>query len=89
MQAAGRLLSPAGGYFLRMHEPVAQADLLAAIAAEIAAGATWTKIIAAFQVVDGDRSRPGTSRRTYGPDVVVAAVQTAQHRRGDLLGRRR
>ncbi|HEU5485251.1 MAG TPA: amidohydrolase family protein [Microlunatus sp.] len=81
VQAAGRFLAPAGGYFPRMHEPVAPADLLEAIETEIAAGATWIKIIGDFPLVDGDRPRPGTSRCTYPPDVVAAAVQTA-HRLG-------
>jgi imidazolonepropionase-like amidohydrolase len=81
VQAAGRFLAPVGGYLPRMHEPVAPADLLAAIEAEIAAGAIWIKIIGDFPVLDGDRPRPGTSRRTYGTEVVAAAVQTA-HRLG-------
>jgi len=81
VRAAGRFLAPANRYFPRMHEPVAAADLLGAIEAEIAAGATWIKIIADFPVMDGDRPRPGIAHRTYPADVVAAAVQTA-HRLG-------
>lgn len=81
VQAAGRFLAPAGGYFPRMHKPVAPMDLLAAIEAQIASGASWIKIIGDFPELDEDRPRPGTSRRTYDAGVITAAVQTA-HRLG-------
>lgn len=81
VQAAGRFLAPAGRYFPRLHEPVEAVGLPGAIEAEIAAGATWIKIIADFPELDGDRPRPGTSSRTYTAEVIAAAVQTA-HRLG-------
>lgn len=79
--AAGRFLAPAGRYFPRMHEPVAAADLVAAVEREIADGATWVKLIADFPVLDGDVPRPGTNGPTY-PDEVVAAAVAAAHRGG-------
>jgi imidazolonepropionase-like amidohydrolase len=81
LQAAGRFLAPPGGYFPRLHEPVAADDLLGAIEAEIAAGATWIKIIADFPELDGNRPRPGTEHRSYPAEVTAAAVRTA-HRLG-------
>ena len=81
VQAAGRFLAPPGGYFPRLHEPVAPVDLPAAIEAEIAAGASWIKIVADFPELDGDRPRPGTSFRNYAAEDIAAAVQTA-HRLG-------
>lgn len=77
VRAAGRFLAPAGGYFPRLHEPVAAADLAGAVEAEIAAGATWIKIIADFPALEGNRPRLGTDHRTYTAEVTAAAVQTA------------
>ena len=43
--AAGRFLAPANRYFPRMHSPVEPDELVAAIEAEVTAGAAWVKII--------------------------------------------
>src|SRR5215212_1617214 len=69
--AAGRFLAPQQRYFPRMSSPVEPDDLVAAVEQEIAAGATWVKIIADFPRVDGSPLRGGT-----------AAAIAAAHRAG-------
>jgi len=79
--AAGRFLAPQQRYFPRMYSPVEPDDLVAAVEQEIAAGATWVKIIADFPRVDGSPLRGGTAAASYPADVVAAAIAAA-HRAG-------
>jgi hypothetical protein len=49
LQAAGRFLALAGGYYPDMlKEPVAEADLVSCALAEVGRGAAWVKVIADF-----------------------------------------
>ncbi|MFD3404374.1 amidohydrolase family protein [Kribbella sp. NPDC058693] len=80
--AAGRFLAPEGCYFPQAYEPVAAEDLLAAVEAEIAAGATWLKLVGDFPEVGPDGPIRGSKvSPTYGLDVVGAMVELA-HSRG-------
>ncbi len=80
--AAGRFLAPAGRYFPGMYEQVAPEDLLAAVAAEIADGATWLKLVADFPEVGPDGPiRGSVMAPTYEADLVQAVVDLA-HARG-------
>ncbi|MFI7059734.1 amidohydrolase family protein [Kribbella sp. NPDC050124] len=80
--AAGRFLAPDGRYFPGMHEPVAPEDLLAAVEAEIADGATWLKLVADFPEVGPDGPIRGSEvAQTYPTDVIQAMVDLA-HARG-------
>jgi hypothetical protein len=71
--AAGRFLAPRNRYFPRMHSPGAPGELTAAIAAEVAAGAAWVKIIGDFPEwgengpVPSRPPRPTTSARCAPP----------------------
>ncbi|MFC9694271.1 amidohydrolase family protein [Kribbella sp. NPDC056951] len=80
--AAGRFLAPAGYYFPRMHEPVAPEELLTAVEAEMADGATWLKLVADFPEMAPDGSLLGSPpAQTYEIDLVAAVVELA-HSRG-------
>ncbi|MFK4083159.1 amidohydrolase family protein [Kribbella sp. NPDC020789] len=80
--AAGRFLAPHGRYFPRMHEPVGPEDLLAAVDAELADGATWLKLVADFPEVGPDGPiRGSVVAQTYEADLVAAVVELA-HSRG-------
>jgi imidazolonepropionase-like amidohydrolase len=80
--AAGRFLAPPGRYFPRMHEPVPAEDLVAAVEAELDAGATWVKLVGDFPAVDADGPVRGSLvEATYGVEVVTAVVAAA-HERG-------
>ncbi|TDD55038.1 amidohydrolase [Kribbella antibiotica] len=80
--AAGRFLAPAGRYFPAAYEPVAPEELLAAVEAEIADGATWLKLVADFPEVGPDGPIRGSAMaQTYDTDVIQAMVELA-HSRG-------
>ncbi|MFI5736018.1 amidohydrolase family protein [Kribbella sp. NPDC051587] len=80
--AAGRFLAPAGRYFPAAHEPVAPEELLAAVEAEIADGATWLKLVADFPEVGPEGPIRGSAmEQTYETDVIQAMVELA-HSRG-------
>ncbi|GAA3081080.1 imidazolonepropionase-like amidohydrolase [Kribbella aluminosa] len=79
--AAGRFLAPAGQYFPRAYEPVAPEDLLAAVEAEIADGATWLKLVGDFPDVGPDGPIRGSKTRpTYDLELVAAMVELAHSR---------
>ena len=75
--AAGRFLAPANRYFPRMHSPVAPDELLAAIAAEVKAGAAWVKIIGDAPEWGPDGPVPQSTAATYDLDTLRQAVETA------------
>jgi imidazolonepropionase-like amidohydrolase len=80
--AAGRFLAPPGRYFPGMYEPVDPEDLLAAVAAEIADGATWLKLVGDFPEVGPDGPIRGSLvAQTYETDLVRAVVDLA-HAKG-------
>jgi imidazolonepropionase-like amidohydrolase len=71
VRACGRFLSSAGHYFPDVYRPVGADELVDAALAEVAAGATWVKLVADFP----DLSREGTlPEQTFGIDVVTAMV---------------
>src|ERR1700733_13984158 len=72
--AAGRFLAPANRYFPRMHSPVAPDELVAAIQAEVAAGATWIKIIGDFPEWGDGGPVPRSGAPTYTLDTLRQAV---------------
>jgi imidazolonepropionase-like amidohydrolase len=75
--AAGRFHSTRERYFPPMYAPVDAEQLDESIRAEIAAGATWVKIITDFpHVVDGV-PQPASVARTYDDAVLARAVSTA------------
>jgi imidazolonepropionase-like amidohydrolase len=79
--AAGRFLAPAGSYFPRAHEPVAPEELLAAVEAEIADGATWLKLVGDFPEIGPDGPIRGSKiSPTYDLDLVAAVVELAHSR---------
>lgn len=80
VRAAGRFLAPNGRYFPGMHDPVSDDDLLAAADTEIAAGATWLKLIGDFPLVDEGRLVPGSLAPTYSPDLVARVIDSARAR---------
>jgi imidazolonepropionase-like amidohydrolase len=75
--AAGRFCAPANRYFPRMYSPVAPQDLPAAIAAEVAAGAAWVKIIGDFPEVGPDGFVPHSGAATYDLGTLRRAVEAA------------
>ncbi|WP_405062954.1 amidohydrolase family protein [Kribbella sp. NBC_01505] len=80
--AAGRFLAPEGRYFPAAHEPVAPEELLAAVEAEIADGATWLKLVADFPQMGPEGPIRGSAMtQTYETDVIEAMVELA-HSRG-------
>ena len=58
--------------------PTDVAALLAAAEAEIAAGATWLKLIGDFPLLEDGRPVPGTLAPTYSPDLVARLVESAK-----------
>jgi imidazolonepropionase-like amidohydrolase len=93
--AAGRFLAPAGRYFPRMHEPVAPEQLLGAVEAELADGATWLKLIGDFPEVGPDGPIRGSAvEPSYEIDLVEAVVdlahtrgvRVAAHTNGEIVG---
>ncbi|HEY4454707.1 MAG TPA: amidohydrolase family protein, partial [Pseudonocardiaceae bacterium] len=82
VQAAGRFFAPEGRYFPRMHEPVAETELVESVAHEIDDGASWIKIVADFPTFANGKPVPGTkSTQTYAEETVAAVIELA-HRRG-------
>jgi imidazolonepropionase-like amidohydrolase len=75
--AAGRFLAPPNRYFPRMHSPVAPDELVAAIQAEVAAGATWVKIIGDFPEWAGGGPVPESTAATYDLETLRQAVDAA------------
>ncbi len=80
--AAGRFFAPRGRYFPQSYDPVDPEDLLTAVEAEIADGATWLKLIGDFPEVGPDGPIRGSKvGPTYELDLIRAMVETA-HARG-------
>ena len=75
--AAGRFLAPANRYFPRMHSPVAPDELVAAIKAEVAAGAAWVKIIGDAPEWGTGGPLPDSAAATYDLDTLRQAVDAA------------
>jgi imidazolonepropionase-like amidohydrolase len=75
--AAGRFLAPANRYFPRMHSPVGPDELVAAIKAEVTAGAAWVKIIGDAPTWGADGPVPQTTGATYDLDTLRQAVDAA------------
>jgi imidazolonepropionase-like amidohydrolase len=75
--AAGRFLAPANRYFPRMHSPVAPDELVAAIEAEVTAGAAWVKIIGDAPEWGADGPAPQSTAATYDLDTLRQAVDAA------------
>lgn len=75
--AAGRFLAPPGRYFPRMHTPVPADELVAAVTAEVSAGATWVKIIGDFPEWGADGPVPNSTTATYDPAVLRQAIDAA------------
>lgn len=81
IRAAGRFFAPTGRYFPRAHEPVADADLIAAVLREIDDGASWIKLVADFPLFRDGAPVPRSTAPTYGEDTVAAMIEAA-HRQG-------
>ncbi|MDX6261188.1 MAG: hypothetical protein QOH84_2876 [Kribbellaceae bacterium] len=80
--AAGRFVAPANRYFPGMYEPVPAEGLVAAVEAEIDAGATWIKLVGDFPAVGPDGPvRGSASTPNYEIDAVAEMVE-AVHARG-------
>ena len=75
--AAGRFLAPANRYFPRMYSPAAPGEVVAAIQAEVAAGAAWVKIIGDFPEWGADGPVPGSTEATYDLGTLRQAVDAA------------
>jgi imidazolonepropionase-like amidohydrolase len=75
--AAGRFLAPANRYFPRMYSPVAPDELAAAVRAEVAAGASWVKIIGDFPEWGEDGPVPESMAATYDLSTLRQAVDAA------------
>jgi len=75
--AAGRFLAPPNRYFPRMHSPVAPDELVAAIQAEVAAGAAWVKIIGDFPEWAEGGPVPESTAATYDLETLRQAVDAA------------
>jgi imidazolonepropionase-like amidohydrolase len=75
--AAGRFLAPPNRYFPRMHSPVAPDELVAAIQAEVAAGAAWVKIIGDFPEWAEGGPVPDSTAATYDLETLRQAVDAA------------
>jgi imidazolonepropionase-like amidohydrolase len=80
--AAGRFFAPEGKYFPGIYEPVPAERLVAAVEAELDAGATWIKLVADFLSVQPDGSISGkVMTPSYEMDVVEQLIAAA-HARG-------
>lgn len=75
--AAGRFLAPPGRYFPRMHSPVDPEELVAAVQAEITAGAAWIKIIGDFPEWGPDGPVPESVAATYDHATLRRAIDAA------------
>jgi imidazolonepropionase-like amidohydrolase len=81
MTAAGRHLAPAGYYFESIHVPVEAVDLIRVALEELAAGATWVKLVADFSSAASRAAGTPSPEPTYDHDVVRSLV-TATHDAG-------
>ena len=79
--ACGRFLAPEGQYYPRLYEPVPAEDLVAAALAEVAAGASWVKLVGDFPVLKGSDQPPSAPSPTY-PIVDVRRLVDAVHAAG-------
>jgi imidazolonepropionase-like amidohydrolase len=77
VNAAGCFLAPASRYFPRMYSPTVPDGLAAAIQAEVAAGATWVKIIGDFPEWGEDGPVPHSTAATYDLETMRLAVDVA------------
>jgi imidazolonepropionase-like amidohydrolase len=76
--AAGRFFAPRGRYFAGMYDPVDPEDLLAAVEAEVADGASWLKLVGDFPEVGPDGPIRGSLvGPTYELDVIKAMIERA------------
>jgi imidazolonepropionase-like amidohydrolase len=75
--AVGRFLAPANQYFPRMYFPAAPDEIVAAIQTEVAAGATWVKIIGDFPEWGEDGPVLRSTAATYDLDTLRQAVDAA------------
>jgi hypothetical protein len=80
LQAAGRFLAPAGGYYPDMlKEPVAEAGLVSCALAEVGRGAAWVKVIADFpDLTAGTGPEPTYPVGAIG-QLVTAGVNSIEH----------
>lgn len=80
--AAGRFFAPDGKYFPGIYEPVPAEHLVAAVEAELDAGATWIKLVGDFLSVGPDGPIRGSAMTpNYEIDAVEELVAAA-HARG-------
>ncbi|MBJ7609185.1 MAG: amidohydrolase family protein [Candidatus Dormibacteraeota bacterium] len=81
MVAAGRHLAPHGMYFEAVHLPAEPGEVVDVALAELAAGATWVKLVADFPPAAARAASPmAVAEPTYPLDVVadlVSAVHAA------------
>jgi imidazolonepropionase-like amidohydrolase len=70
--AAGRFFAPEASYFTGIYEPVPAEQLVAAVEAELDAGATWIKLVADFPPVGPDGPIPGSAMT---PNYEISAVE--------------
>jgi imidazolonepropionase-like amidohydrolase len=75
---AGRILAPPGRFHAGIYQPTTPENLVAAGLAEVAAGATWVKVVADFPGPDGNWFNPIVH---YPPEALRALV-TAVHAAG-------
>lgn len=79
---AGRHLAPAGMYFEAVHDPVESSDLVSVALTEVAAGASWVKVVADFPpAVARAASSSAMAEQTYDLAVLRELVSAA-HRAG-------
>jgi imidazolonepropionase-like amidohydrolase len=80
--AAGRFVAPEGSYFPGLYEPVPAEQLVAAVEAELDAGATWIKLVADFPPVGPEGPIRGSAMTpNYEIDAVEEMI-AAVHARG-------
>ena len=80
--AAGRFVAPEGRYFPGMYEPVPAEELVAAVEAELDAGATWIKLVGDFPEVGPDGPIRGSAMTPNYEIDAVAEMIAAVHARG-------
>lgn len=80
--AAGRFVAPEGSYFPGMYEPVPAEGLVAAVEAELEAGATWIKLVGDFPAVGPDGPIRGSAMTPNYEFDAVAEMVAAVHARG-------
>ena len=74
---AGRILAPPGRFHAGIYQPATSENLVAAGLAEVAAGATWVKVVADFPGPDGDWFTPIVNYPPEALRALVAAVHAA------------